>query len=322
MVGPLFAREVRRHELIVAQELAGLRLDQALARALPEYSRSRLRRWIDTEKVRVDGVVRRARDPVAGGERIELEAVLEPVGEDRAEAIPLDVVHADAALIIINKPAGLVVHPGAGNRSGTLVNALLHYAPELARLPRAGLVHRLDKDTTGLLVVARTPAAHAALVAALARREIGRRYRALVRGRVTGGRSIDAPIGRHPGVRTRMAVIQRGRPALTHTRIAERLGEFTLLDVWLETGRTHQIRVHLAHVGTPVVGDSVYGGRRVLPPGLGLEARSVVQAFRRQALHAAQLELVHPASGATLSFEAPLPADFSRLLDCLRTVGR
>ncbi|MGH8274831.1 MAG: 23S rRNA pseudouridine(1911/1915/1917) synthase RluD [Gammaproteobacteria bacterium] len=321
MTGLAGTHEVRRHELIADENLAGLRLDQALARALPEYSRTRIRRWIEDGEVTVEGAPARPRDKLRAGDRVVLTARLEPVVADRPEPIALDVVHADRALLVVNKPAGLVVHPGAGNPRGTLVNALLHYAPELATLPRAGLVHRLDKDTTGLLVVARTTGAHAALVAALERHELHREYLALVRGEVVAGETIEAPIGRHPTARTKMAVVDRGREAVTHTRVAERLHGYTLLAVTLETGRTHQIRVHLAHRGMPIVGDPVYGGRFGPPAGLTVEAREALTSFRRQALHARRLAFTHPATGAALDFEAPLPADFAELLAVLRGKG-
>lgn len=310
--------EVRRHELSVDEALAGLRLDRALARALPQYSRSRIRQWIDAGEVAVDGKPARPRDKLRAGAQVVLTARLAPVIADAPEPITLDIVHEDADLLVVNKPAGLVVHPGSGNPDGTLVNALLHHAPELARLPRAGLVHRLDKDTSGLLVVAKTTASHAALVAALARREIHREYLALVRGKVVAGGRIEAPIGRHPTARTKMAVTERGRDAVTHTRVAERFGGFTLLSVRLETGRTHQIRVHLAHVGTPIMGDPVYGGRQGFPAGLSPVARDALAGFRRQALHARRLGLAHPETGEALEFETPLPEDFSTLLSVLR----
>jgi 23S rRNA pseudouridine1911/1915/1917 synthase len=310
--------EVRRHELTVGPEQAGKRLDRVLAGAFPDYSRTRLQSWIADGLVTVEGRAERASSRLEAGQRVVLEAVLEPVIEDSPEPIALDIVHEDADLIVLNKPPGLVVHPGAGNRSGTLVNALLHHAPELARLPRAGIVHRLDKDTSGLLVVAKTTASHAALVAALARREIHREYRALVRGDVVAGSRIEAPIGRHPTARTRMAVNPRGKPAVTHTRVLERLGGYTFLAVTLESGRTHQIRVHLSHMGTPIVGDPVYAGRQGLVAGLGAGAARAVREFPRQALHAARLEFRHPATGAECRFEAPLPADMAALLAALR----
>lgn len=302
--------------------LAGERLDRALARALPEYSRTRLQGWIRAGQVRVDGEIARSRALLSEGQSVVLEAVLDPVIEDAPERIAIDIVYEDAALLVVNKPPGLVVHPGAGNRRGTLVNALLHHAPELSHLPRAGLVHRLDKDTSGLLVVARTTEAHAALVAALERREIHREYLALVRGEIVAGTRIEAPIGRHPSARTRMAVNTRGRPAVTHTRVIERIAGYTLLAVKLETGRTHQIRVHLSHTGTPIVGDGVYGGRQVLMAGLSPAAAEAVRAFPRQALHATRLGFVHPLSGEDVTFEAALPQDIVKLLATLRESGQ
>ncbi len=310
--------EVRHHEHEVGPEQAGKRLDRLLADVFPEYSRTRLQSWIADGRVTVDGRAERASSRLEAGQQVVLEAVLEPVIEDSPEPIALDIVHEDADLIVLNKPSGLVVHPGAGNRSGTLVNALLHHVPELARLPRAGLVHRLDKDTSGLLVVAKTTASHAALVAALAQREIHREYRALVRGDVVAGSRIEAPIGRHPTARTRMAVNPRGKPAVTHTRVLEHLGGYTYLAVTLESGRTHQIRVHLSHAGTPIVGDPVYAGRQALVAGLSAEAAEAVRNFPRQALHAARLEFRHPGTGEPCAFEAPLPADMESLLTVLR----
>lgn len=310
--------EVRRHELVIGEELGGDRLDRALARAFPEYSRTRLQGWIQAGRVRVDGQPAKPRMRVSPGETVVLEALLAPVIEDAPEPIDLDIVHEDTDLIVVNKPPGLVVHPGAGNRHGTLLNALLNHAPELSHLPRAGLVHRLDKDTSGLLVVARTTSAHAALVAALSRREIHREYRALVRGEIVAGTRIEAPIGRHPTARTRMAVNPRGKPAVTHTRVLEHIAGYTLLAVTLESGRTHQIRVHLSHVGTPIVGDPVYGGRRLLTVGLTPAAAQAVTEFPRQALHAARLDFRHPRTAIEQVFEAPLPPDMRALLTVLR----
>jgi 23S rRNA pseudouridine1911/1915/1917 synthase len=313
------------HELTVPAELAGERLDVALARLLPQYSRARLQRWIDEGRVEAGGegaALRRRR--VAAGERLRVNADFEP--DDRVAAgearVPFRVVHRDAAVIVIDKPPGLVVHPGAGNREGTLQNALLAMDPALARVPRAGIVHRLDKDTSGLMVVARTPVAHAALVRALAAREVGREYLALCQGRLTGGGTVDEPIGRHRTQRTRMAVRPDGREAVTHYRIEQRLREHTLVRATLETGRTHQIRVHLAHVGHPVVGDPVYGGRRHLPRGATPPVVAALGAFRRQALHAARLAFAHPSSGREVAFEAPLPADFAALLAVLAEDAR
>ncbi|MGH8149586.1 MAG: RluA family pseudouridine synthase, partial [Steroidobacteraceae bacterium] len=261
--------ELRTHEITLPADLSGLRLDQALARALPQYSRARLKGWIDLGAVLVEGRAVRGRDKVLGGERVRIEARLEADEAVAPEAMPVDVVFEDPSILVINKPAGLVVHPGAGNRSHTLQNALLALDPRLAVVPRAGLVHRLDADTSGLLVVARTVEAHARLVAALAAREIERRYLAVAIGVMTGGRTVAEPIGRHRTVRTRMAVRSDGRPAVTHLRVVRRFRAHTLVEAQLETGRTHQIRVHLAHAGYPIVGDKVYGGRRRIPRASG-----------------------------------------------------
>jgi 23S rRNA pseudouridine1911/1915/1917 synthase len=309
--------EFRSHSLVLPATAAGLRLDQALVRALPQYSRARLQGWIQAGAVQVDGRQPRAKDKVLGGERVEVAARLEADERVAAEAQPLAVVHEDRALFIINKPAGLIVHPGAGNPRHTLQNALLALDPKLALVPRAGLIHRLDKDTSGLLVVARTPEAHARLVAALAAREIERTYLAICSGVMTGGGTVDAPIGRHRAQRTRMAVRSDGREAVTHYRIVKRYRAHTLVRVQLETGRTHQIRVHLAHIGYPVVGDPVYGGRRRLPAGCSPALAMALASFGRQALHAARLALVHPLTGRALEWEAPLPDDMARLLAAL-----
>jgi 23S rRNA pseudouridine1911/1915/1917 synthase len=302
----------------VPADLAGRRLDQAAAALLPEFSRSRLRAWIDAGALTVGGREARARTLLKGGEEIALNAELETVVEPRAEPIPLEVVHADDALLVIDKPVGLVVHPGAGNRSGTLQNALLHRYPELAVLPRAGLVHRLDKDTSGLLLVARTLPSHTTLVAALERREIKRTYRAICQGVLTGGGTVDAPIGRHRRERTKMAVTEAGRAARTRYRVVERFRAHTYCEVELETGRTHQIRVHMAHIKAPLLGDPVYGGRPKLPPAASDELRAALQGFRRQALHAAKLELTHPTTGEALALTSPLAWDLAALLALLR----
>ncbi|WP_297528072.1 23S rRNA pseudouridine(1911/1915/1917) synthase RluD [Thiohalobacter sp.] len=304
----------------IAPEQAGQRLDQALAALFPDYSRSRLQQWVRAGAVRVDGrAVTRPNIKVVGGEAVTVDAELERAPEVAAEDLPLRIVHEDEALLVIDKRAGLVVHPAAGNWAGTLQNALLHHAPELAAIPRAGIVHRLDKDTSGLLVVARTLAAHQSLVAQLAERSMSRRYLALVQGTMTAGGTVDAPLGRHPVDRKRQAVLRSGgRPAVTHYRIAERFPAHTLLDVKLETGRTHQIRVHMAHIRHPIVGDPVYGGRPRLPKGAGEALRAALQGFRRQALHAAELGLVHPLTGEACRWQAPLPEDFAALLAALR----
>ena len=259
------------------------------------------------------------RDHLLGGESllVEPEYLADDSVEPGAPSLPLRIVHRDPSFFVFDKPAGLVVHPGAGNRSGTLQNALLELDSKLTRVPRAGIVHRLDKDTSGLLVVARTPAAQAALSSALAEREIGREYLALCIGAPTGGGTIDEPIGRHRTQRIKMAIRADGRAAVTHYRIERRFPAHTLLRVQLETGRTHQIRVHLAHIGHPLVGDPVYGGRRRIPPGASPALLAALAAFRRQALHAARLEFAHPVSGAALEFTAPLPPDFTALLAAL-----
>jgi 23S rRNA pseudouridine1911/1915/1917 synthase len=299
------------------EEVQGLRLDQALARALPQYSRARLQSWIEAGAVQVDGRRLRAKDKVVGGERVLIEARLEVDEQVAAEAMPLEIVFKDRALFVINKPPGMVVHPGAGNARHTLQNALLALDPKLAVVPRAGLVHRLDKDTSGLLVVARTPEVHTTLVAALAEREIERHYIALCSGVMTGGGTVDEPIGRHRSQRTKMAVRSDGRPSVTHYRLMKRFRAHTLLHVQLESGRTHQIRVHLAHIGYPVVGDPVYGGRRRYPAAASPLLIKELDAFKRQALHAARLKMAHPVTGKEVEWEAPLPADMAHLVAVL-----
>jgi 23S rRNA pseudouridine1911/1915/1917 synthase len=297
--------------LEIPAECAGLRLDQALARLLPEHSRSRLAAWVKQGKVSVDDTAADARRKVWGGERVTLaDIVLPDEAAQQAQDIPLAILHEDAQILVVNKPAGLVVHPGSGNRDGTLLNALLHHAPPLAAVPRAGIVHRLDKDTSGLLVVAKTLEAQTDLVRQLAARTVKRHYLALAHGRVARDGVVDAPIGRHPVSRTKMAVVGSGRAARTHYRVLERFDRATLLECALETGRTHQIRVHMAELGHPLVGDPVYGPRRKAPAPLA--------GFPRQALHAWRLALVHPATREEMGWEAPLPEDFSRLLDALR----
>ena len=286
--------------------MAGLRLDQALARLMPEESRSRLARLIEEGHVRVDGAQAAGRMKLKSGESVEVELrPREAGGAARAEAIALTVVHEDDDLLVIDKPAGLVVHPGSGNWAGTMLNALLHHAPGSAGLPRGGIVHRLDKDTSGLLVVAKNEPAQLALVRQLQARTVKRTYLALARGKVAAGGKVDAPVGRHPVHRTRMAVVAGGKPAVTHYRVRERFAAHTLLECELETGRTHQIRVHLASIGHPLEGDPVYAGRG--PRLLG-----------RQALHAWKLAFAHPRGGKAASFESPLPADFQALLESLR----
>jgi 23S rRNA pseudouridine1911/1915/1917 synthase len=311
------AAEFRTHSLDLPPDLAGLRLDQALARVLPQYSRARLQGWIEAGAVQVDGRRLRGRDKVVGGERVLIEARIEADEQVVAEALPLDIVFKDRALLVINKPPGMVVHPGAGNSGQTLQNALLAFDPKLAVVPRAGIVHRLDKDTSGLLVVARTPEAHTALVAAIAEREVERHYIALCTGVMTAGGTVDEPIGRHRSQRTRMAVRSDGRPAVTHYRVLKRFRSHTMVRAELETGRTHQIRVHLAHIGYPLVGDPAYGGRRRVPAGATAELVTALAGFKRQALHAARLKLEHPSTGREVEWEAPLPADMTHLIEAM-----
>jgi 23S rRNA pseudouridine1911/1915/1917 synthase len=305
------------HRVEFPPEFAGKRLDQALAALLPQYSRSRIQRWIEEGAVQVNGLPVKSRDPVTGGETGTVEARLPPETGVKAEKLPLDIVFQDATLIVINKPPGVVVHPGAGNPGKTLQNALLAHDAKLKRVPRAGLVHRIDKDTSGLLVVARTMEAQTALVAELAEHEIGREYLALCTGAMTGGGTVDKPIDRHRSHRLKFAVRNDGRHAVTHYRIEKRFRQHTLARVHLETGRTHQIRVHMEHVGYPVVGDPLYGGRKRFPKGASPELREALEKFGRQALHAAKLTLTHPKTGKRVSFEAPLPEDMARLLEIL-----
>jgi len=306
-----------RLEARVPPEAAGRRLDQALAGLFPEYSRTRLKAWIDAGDVRVDGVVLRPRDRVAGGEAVLVDAGLEDEVAVVPQPIALDIVHEDAALLVINKPAGLVVHPGAGNPDRTLQNALLAHDPALSTVPRAGIVHRLDKDTSGLLVVARTLESHAALVRMLEAREMHREYEAVCCGVMTGGGTVDVPIGRHPVDRVRMSVRKDGRESVTHYRVLARFRAHTRVRVILETGRTHQIRVHLAHAGYPIVGDATYGRRLAVPKGATPRLEAALRGFRRQALHAARLSFPHPRTGKACALEAPLPADMQELLAAL-----
>jgi len=301
---------------------AGMRLDQALAQLWPEHSRSRLQQWIEAGHVRVDDRVRRPRDRVLGGEHVVLRMPAPTAGDPMAaQDLPLAVVHEDQSLLVIAKPAGLVVHPGAGNADGTLQNALLHHAPELAQMPRGGIVHRLDKDTSGLLVVARTLTAHTYLVNELQARRIHREYEALVTGRMIAGGSVEAPLGRHPQDRLRMAVRQGGRHALTHYRVLERFPYHTHVRLQLDTGRTHQIRVHMAHIGHPIVGDPLYGGRLRLPAASSEALKQALRDFKRQALHAVRLAFIHPDTQAEVVFTAALPDDMKQLLQLLQNEG-
>jgi 23S rRNA pseudouridine1911/1915/1917 synthase len=305
-------------EATVPQDLHGDRLDQAAARLFPDYSRSRLQAWIKQGQLLLDGRHCRPRDRVSAGERLSIRAELERETGWQPQAAALDIVFEDDSIIVLNKPAGLVVHPAAGHAGGTLANALLAHAPELARVPRGGIVHRLDMDTSGLMVVARSLAAHSDLVAQLQSRSVKREYCAICVGVMTGGGTIDAPIGRHPRQRKKMAVLAAGgKPAITHYRVVRRFGHHTQLTVNLETGRTHQIRVHMAYRHYPLLGDPVYGGRPRLPAGASEALVAALRGFRRQALHAQSLGMVHPASGESCRFDAPLPADMQALLTVL-----
>jgi len=303
---------------VVPPELSDRRLDQAAAELMPEHSRSRLQSWIKSGALTVNGELRKPRDKVMLDDLLELDAEPEAQVSWQAEDITLDIVYQDEHLIVINKPAGLVVHPAAGHADGTLVNALLNYAPEVENLPRAGIVHRLDKDTSGIMVAARSLVAHTSLVDQLQTRTMGREYEAVVVGTLTGGATVDAPIGRHPRERKKMAVIPGGKNAVTHYRLIERFAAHTHISCKLETGRTHQIRVHMAHVKHPLVGDPLYGGRLRLPKGTTEQLREVLSAFGRQALHARKLTLEHPVTGEQMSWDVPLPDDMVQLLEALR----
>ena len=316
--GPMRVEE----DLVLSPADAGRRLDQVLAARLPEFSRGRIQAWIDAGMVLVDGESRRARTRMRGGEHVALRAMLEPVGRCEPEPVDFDVIFEDEHLLVIDKPAGLVVHPAAGNWHGTLQNGLLDREPALDRLPRCGIVHRLDKDTSGLLVVARTPLAHRSLIEQLRARTVKREYRALVVGELVGGGRVEAPIGRHPTRRTSMAVVAGGRPSITDYRVLTRYSGHSLLSVQLMTGRTHQIRVHMAHIRHPLVGDPVYGARSPTARGLSQAASDALRRFPRQALHAMRLGLIHPARDEPVSWEVPMAADLAQLLTRLGSEPR
>lgn len=295
-------------------ENAGCRLDKALSDLLPEYSRSTIQKWLKEDRVKLDAKIAYQREQVVGGEHVEIQVPEIIAGDWQAQEIPLDIKFEDEHLLVINKPAGLVVHPGAGNPDGTLVNALLYFDAELMRLPRAGIVHRLDKDTTGLLVVARTSLAQQILIDQLEKRLIVREYLTLVNGRFIAGGSIDAPVGRHDRDRLKMAVTHKGKPALTHYRIEQRFRAHSLLRVKLESGRTHQIRVHMLHSGHPVVGDPVYGQRLQISKDADESLIAHLRAFKRQALHATDLSFPHPVTEEWISIHQPLPDDMRSLI--------
>lgn len=302
----------------IPDNLAGLRLDQALAKLLPDYSRTQIQEWIKAGSILVDEEQAKPRAVVLGGETINIQAELKSQPYFKPQAIALDIIYEDEDLLVINKPAGMVVHPGAGNLENTLLNALLNHAPELQHLPRAGIIHRLDKNTTGLLVIAKTPAALTHLTKQMKARTIHRIYQAVVNGILLSGGTVDQPLGRHPVARKRMAIIDTGKEAVTHYRIMERYRAHTRLKIQLETGRTHQIRVHMAHIHHPVLGDPTYGGRLQLPKGATLPLIDTLRQFKRQALHAVELRFVHPKTQEELVFTAPLPEDMQKLIAVLK----
>ncbi len=312
------AQDTVARTAVVPDAASGRRFDAVLAELFPEFSRSRLAEWIKSGDALLDGRQMRPRDPVRGGETVALTAVLEIQTRSEPEDIALDVLYEDEDVFVLNKPAGLVVHPGAGNPAGTLVNALLHRDPGLATLPRAGIVHRLDKDTSGVMVVARTLPAHTALVAQLSAREVHRQYLAVVVGSLVSGGTVNASIDRHPRDRLRQVVREDGREAVTHYRLRERFRAHTLLECRLETGRTHQIRVHMAHTKHPIIGDPLYGGPLKLPKGATTGLVESLRGFKRQALHAETLEFVHPLSGEPVRCSTPMPADMQALVATLR----
>ncbi|MHB8535930.1 MAG: 23S rRNA pseudouridine(1911/1915/1917) synthase RluD [Sulfuricaulis sp.] len=297
--------------------LAGQRLDQALAALFPDITRSRLQQWIAGGHVRLNGRLPRKRDKVLEGDAVEIRVPPLVHGDWKAQPIPLEIVHEDGEILVIDKPQGLVVHPGAGNPEGTLLNALLSHAPELAALPRAGIVHRLDKDTSGLLVVAKTERARQNLIGQLQEHVVEREYLAIVNGVMVAGGTVEAPIGRHHSRRTHMAVSAHGKPAVSHYRVVKKYRAHTLVQVKLESGRTHQIRVHMAHLHYPVVGDPVYGGRLKIPAGAGERLKKVLHDFKRQALHALKLSLAHPATGKRVRWATSVPEDMSELMEAL-----
>jgi len=305
-------------QIEVPAEMSDIRLDQALAELGPDYSRGRWQQWIKKGDVLVNGKVWRPRDKVMGGESVVVDTEIEAEEHWQAEDIPLDIIYEDDSILVLNKPAGLVVHPAAGNRAGTMLNALLHHAPQLAGVPRAGIVHRLDKETSGLLVIAKTITAQKYLVEQLQDRAFDREYLTVVNGVMTAGGTVEADIGRHPVNRKRMAVVHNnGKEAITHYRVKQRFRSHTLATVKLETGRTHQIRVHMAHIQYPVFGDPVYGGRLRLPKNSDEAFISILRGFKRQALHATRLGLTHPESGEWLEWQQAVPEDMQRLIESL-----
>lgn len=306
------------YTLTIPDEQADERLDQALAKLLPDYSRTQIQEWIASGQVLLNGKPSKGKLKVKGGENVSIEVTLKPQPEWEAQAIPLNIVYEDDAVIVINKPVGLVVHPGAGNSDRTLLNALLHHAPALQDLPRAGILHRLDKDTSGLLVVAKTAHALKDLSLQLKKRTLLREYQAIVYGTMISGGTVDAPLDRHPMQRTRRAVVDTGKPAVTHYRIAEKYRAHTRLKIRLETGRTHQIRVHMAHIRHPIVGDSVYGGRIQLNKGMTPELVQALRQCKHQLLHAFALGFDHPETQEFMRFEAELTDEIKEMIALLK----
>lgn len=306
-------------QAIVPDDHYDTRLDQSIARLFPEYSRSKLKEWILAGNVKLDGeIVTAPREKLKGGEAVVVEAEQAVQVFNEAQDIALNIMYEDDDILVINKPANLVVHPGAGNSSGTILNALLNHYPEIEKVPRAGIVHRLDKDTTGLMVVAKTLSAQTSLVNQLQAREMGREYEAVVLGNMIAGGTVDENIGRHQTKRTLMAVREMGKPAVTHYRIKQKFRAHTHLRLKLETGRTHQIRVHMTHIKHPLVGDIQYGGRPRLPRHASAAFVDMLRGFKRQALHAIQLSLTHPVTQEVMTWKAPLPEDFESLLKEMR----
>jgi 23S rRNA pseudouridine1911/1915/1917 synthase len=305
------------HHDTVGDDLAGMRLDQAAAELFPDYSRARLQQWIKLGELTVNGGKAKPSMRVAGGEVLRIEARLIAEGEVLPQDIPLNVLFEDEHLLVVNKPAGLVVHPAAGNWDGTLQNALLNFDRQLDTLPRSGIVHRLDKDTSGVMVVARSLKAHARLVDQLQTRSMSRIYEALVKREIPPAGTIDAAIDRNPRDRKKMAIIKNGRTAVSHYRLLQRLPGTSHVQVSLESGRTHQIRVHMTHIGYPIVGDLLYGRGPIKQKGLPASAVAAINGFPRQALHARRLKLIHPGSGEQCEFQAPLAEDMAQLLDTL-----
>jgi 23S rRNA pseudouridine1911/1915/1917 synthase len=313
-------KKTLQEALLIPEDAAGSRLDQALSELLPDYSRALIQSWIKSGWVQVDGQLLKPKSKLLGGEQVTIEAEIEEQDDWKAEDIPLDIIFEDEHILVINKPAGLVVHPAAGNRNGTLLNALLFHEQQQALLPRAGIVHRLDKDTSGLMVVAKSLAAHTRLVQQIQNKEVTRQYLAIAFGEMTGGKTIEASIGRHPSHRTKMAVLEnnaQAKDAITHIRLLQRFKGFSYVLAQLETGRTHQIRVHMSHIGFPLVGDPAYGGKNKYPKGADENLKSVLNAFNRQALHATYLALEHPITFDELEWEQDPPEDFLHLLSVI-----